>query len=105
MVQQPKKDIRKELDKKLEVHKEYSDSNEIKVSENKFKIGTNHAEARGIQRGKKLDDIVEAKQFCSHLSCPSCTLIQSMEGITNYTGFSSSLPKYIYSRDYKHLDN
>ena len=85
----------------MEVHKEYSDSNEIKVSENKFKIGTNHAEAWGIQRGKKLDDIVEAKQFCSHLSCPSCSFIQIHEKVINCTGFSENTKTLIYTRDYK----
>ena len=102
-VQQPKKDIRKELDEKLKVHKEYSDSNEIKVSENKFKIETHHAEARGIQRGKKLDDIVEAKQFCSHLACPSCQVIQNREKVLNGTGYCED-NNYVYSRDYTHLD-
>ena len=87
----------------MKVHKEYSDSNEIKVSENKFKIGTHHAEARGIQRGKKLDDIVEAKQFCSHLACPSCQVIQNREKVLNGTGYCED-NNYVYSRDYTHLD-
>lgn len=78
--------------------------------QNKFQYGGSHAEVKGIQgikdtNGFGADAVRYSVQFCSHLSCPSCTLIQSMEGVTNYTGFSSSLPKYIYSRDYKHLDN
>lgn len=76
----------------------------------KFQFGGGHAEVKGIQGikdtpGFGASAVRYSVQFCSHLSCPSCTLIQSIEGVTNYTGFSSSLPRHSYMRDYKHLDN
>ncbi len=76
------------------------------IIKRKFKFGDNHAEVRGIQEIiTRNGNAIGSSQFCSHLSCPSCTLIQSIEGVANYTGYSESLVKYSYMRDYTHIDN
>ena len=68
----------------------------------KFNFGTNHAEVKGIQRAKERNQVKDAKQFCSHLSCLGCEKVQNMEGVLNGTGISRE-NNYVFSRDYTHI--
>ena len=70
--------------------------------EKKFEFGTNHAEVKGIQRAKEWNQVKDAKQFCSHLSCLGCEKVQNMEGVLNGTGISRE-NNYVFSRDYTHI--
>ncbi len=75
-----------------------------KTIEKKFgELKTNHAEVRGIQKAKDMGEANKAKQFCSHLSCPSCQIVQNMEGVINGTGVSVD-NNYVYARDYTHIE-
>ena len=68
----------------------------------KFEFGTSHAEVKGIQRAKEWNQVKDAKQFCSHLSCLGCEKVQNMEGVLNGTGISRE-NNYVFSRDYTHI--
>ena len=71
---------------------------------NKFKFGDGHAEVGGIQGIKDelgSNAVRYSVQFCSHLSCPSCSFIQIHEKVINCTGFSENTKTLIYTRDYK----
>ena len=70
--------------------------------EKKFEFGTGHAEVKGIQRAKEWNQVKDAKQFCSHLSCLGCEKVQNMEGVLNGTGISRE-NNYVFSRDYTHI--
>ena len=76
-----------------------------KKIDKKFEFGDGHAEVKGIQGMKDTpgfgaDAVRYSVQFCSHLSCPSCSFIQMHEKVINCTGFSENTRNAIYTRDY-----
>ena len=100
------KAVNEELAKKQSEYRQNNNLGETDAlpgrMEKKFEFGTNHAEVKGIQRAKERNQVKDAKQFCSHLSCLGCEKVQNMEGVLNGTGISRE-NNYVFSRDYTHI--
>lgn len=98
--------INSELQKRMQKFKEKENKELSQKGQNKFQYGGGHAEVKGIQGikdapGFGADAVRYSVQFCSHLSCPSCSFIQIHEKVINCTGFSENTKTPIYTRDYK----
>ena len=101
-----RKAVKEELAKKQSEYRQNNNLGETDAlpgrMEKKFDFGTGHAEVKGIQRAKERNQVKDAKQFCSHLSCLGCEKVQNMEGVLNGTGISRE-NNYVFSRDYTHI--
>ena len=98
--------INSELQKRMQKFKEKENKELSQKGKDKFQYGGGHAEVKGIQGikdtpGFGTDAVRYSVQFCSHLSCPSCSFIQIHEKVINCTGFSENTKTPIYTRDYK----
>ncbi len=97
--------INSELKKRIQKFEKKEIKELSQTGKDKFQFGGGHAEVKGIQGikdtpGFGASAVRYSVQFCSHLSCPSCSFIQMHEKVINCTGFSENTRNAIYTRNY-----